>query len=133
MICDFYALFPGQLKFIYNWPRRNSNAWNLLKAIPDEYEEMLNPKRVFFQLNKVQNAAISHLHSKGILTYSNETEKDICLNKASIPSDIVNLLNSDETRKEDWFNIISSDLCKIELNGTNGLKSKTGLMEFVYD
>jgi hypothetical protein len=65
--------------------------------------------------------------------YSNETEKDICLNKASIPSDIVNLLNSDETRKEDWFNIISSDLCKIELNGTNGLKSKTGLMEFVYD
>ena len=50
MICDFYSLFPGQLKKISGWPKKKSDADKIVQGIPNEYEEILNPKRVFFQL-----------------------------------------------------------------------------------
>lgn len=133
MICDFYSLFPGQLKNIEGWPRANSAAWKSLKEMPNEYEEMLNVKRIFFQLKSVQLAAISHLHAKEILIISATSDKQIHLNKDAVPTKIKEMLETDDYIRSAWFKLITQELSKISLYGKRGLKSKTGLMEFVYD
>ena len=133
MICDFYSLFPGQLKYINGWPRLNSASWEKLHAMPDEYEEMLNPKRVFFQLNNVQTAAISHLHAKRLIELSSTSESLVTLLRDSMPLKLCETLENDVSCSTDWFSLITTDLCKIGIFGKNGLKRKTGLMEFLYD
>lgn len=133
MICDFYSLFPGQLKYIAGWPRRNSQAWKILQSIPNEYEEMLNPKRVFFQLNRVQAAAFSHLQAIGVIEFSKTGEQQVTLNHDAMPVGLLDSLRGDVFYSTGWFEIITADLCKIGVSGKNGLKSKTGLMEYLYD
>lgn len=133
MICDFYSLFPGQLKNIIGWPRANSASWRTIQSIPDEYEEMLNQKRVFFKLNSIQNSAIAHLHSKEIISFSSPLDGNIALNRHTVPSGIRERLTIDPVNQSNWFALITKELTKIELYGKMGLKSKTGLMEFVYD
>lgn len=133
LICDFYTLFPGQLKRIDGWPRKRSAAYKLVQAIPEEYEEMLNPKRVFFQLNNIQTAAMSHLEAKGIIEHDVSTAAPIKLKIEALPAEFMVKLESDPIRAEAWFSLISRDLSRLPVAGKNGLKSKTGLMEFVYD
>jgi hypothetical protein len=133
LICDFYTLFPGQLKRIEGWPRKRSAAYTLLREIPDEYEEMLNPKRVFFQLNNIQSAAISHLEAKGIIQNDILNDSLVTLNVLSLPADLIEKLELDPIFSEEWFSLISHGLSRLPIAGKNGLKSKTGLMEFVYD
>lgn len=133
LISDFYSLFPGQLKYISGWPRLNSTSWKKLHALPNEYEEMLNPQRVFFQLNSVQAAAISHLHAKGLVVISSGGERAVTLIRDAMPLELSRALERDLSRSSDWFDLIATDLCRVEVSGKNGLKRKTGLMEFVYD
>ena len=133
LICDFYTLFPGQLKRIEGWPRKRSAAYNLIHAIPEEYEEMLNPKRVFFQLNNIQTAAVSYLEAKGIIEHDVLAHAQVKLRTEALPSDFIARLESDPIRGETWFSLVSRELSKLPIAGKNGLKSKTGLMEFVYD
>lgn len=133
LICDFYTLFPGQLKSIDGWPRKRSAAFKLVQAIPDEYEEMLNPKRVFFQLSNIQTAALSHLEAKGIIERDIRIPPRVKLNVQALPSKFVRRLELDPIVSEAWFKLVSEELSKLSIAGKNGLKSKTGLMEFVYD
>jgi hypothetical protein len=133
MICDFYSLFPGQLKYIHGWPRKNSGLWKNIQDIPDEYEKILNPQRVFFQLNGIQKASLSHLHSKNIIELSDLEGHMVSLNRNAVPLQLLEVIKSDAVSSSAWFLGIVESLCRIELSGKNGLKSKTGLMESVYD
>ena len=133
LICDFYTLFPSQLKRIDGWPRKRSAAYKMIQAIPEEYEEMLNPKRVFFQLNNIQTAAMSYLKAKGIIEHDILTHAQIKLSTEALPPEFIEKLKADPTRVEAWFSLVSRELSKLPISGKNGLKSKTGLMEFVYD
>jgi hypothetical protein len=132
-ICDFYSLFPGRLKNIQRWPRAKSAAWRELRSIGDEYEEMLNPQRVFFQLNALQVAAISHLHSQGVIGFKTSSDHEVSLNIESLPAEFLKTLDEDGARSTAWFVLVAHELLKMEPLGANGLKSRTGLMEYVYD
>lgn len=133
MICDFYALFPGQLKNIKGWPRANSKSYKTVQQIPDEYEQIVNSRRIFYQLKDIQLAALSYLHAKEVITLLPGVDRKIQLNKDSVPQSIVTMIQNDEYCETDWFRLITNELPKIDLYGKSGLKGKTGLMEYVYD
>lgn len=133
MICDFYSLFPGHLKNISGWPRANSKSWKTIHGIPDEYEDVLNVRRIFFRLKDIQLAAISYLCAKEVISVSSSIDKQVGLNERAVPEHIWETLDHDEYYKSNWFSLLATDLAKMNLYGKSGLKSKSGLMEFLYD
>jgi len=133
MLGDFFSLFPGQLKCIQGWPRANSKAYKIVKSIPDEFEELLNTKRVFFQLKEIQVAAISNLCAKGIFQVTSKVPNTYLLLGDNVPDGIKEKVESDAFATSEPYRLIVQDLCKLDLLGKNGLKKKTGLLESMYD
>lgn len=133
MLCDFYSLFPSQLKKISGWPRGKSKQWYLVQTLPNDFEELPNTKRVFYQLKAIQHTALMYLEAKGIVKITAMPNKQVQLIGDAVPEKIRLMLEEDSLRNSDYFKLIVEQLSHQTLNGKSGLKMKTGLMEFLYD
>lgn len=129
-LADFFYLFPEQLKKIEKWPRSNSRSKQIITSIPSSYEIIENPRRVFYDLREVQKGAIMHLKSKGVIKVQN---RSISLNLENIPQPISEALKIDPFRASEIFKIITTEFIIQNTFGSNGMKKRTGLMEFHYD
>ncbi|WP_174868637.1 ABC-three component system middle component 5 [Pectobacterium polaris] len=127
---DFYYLFPSQLKNITGWPRANSKLAIGIGNIGDSYENIENPRRVFFELNTIRKNTLAHLFSKKIISLN---ENNLHLHEDMIPKELLNKLQSDSFRKGFEYSVIAKEIPKIKFKGKNGLKAKTNLMEYRYD
>lgn len=132
-ILDFYYLFPSQLKNIKPWPSEIRKLKAQVMKIPDQFEDLTNPTRTFFELESFQKTATLELIAKGVLSKSSFDKGIIELEPDSLPSAYTALLDTDDFLKSDAFEVITKGLPKTNLNGSSGLKSRSGLMEYVYD
>ncbi len=130
-IADFYHLFPSQLKNIDKWPRKNTTLYNKLHQIPDSYEYIDNPRKIFFELKTIRTNVLINLLSKNLIEYTNDNLIKIKHHK--LPDSLVEQIKSDEFRKSIEFQIITTKMKDLKLHGESGLKSKSGLMEYRYD
>lgn len=55
------------------------------------------------------------------------------LELGALPPGYIALLETDEFLKSDEFTVITKGLPETPFYGSNGLKSRSGLMEFIYD
>ncbi len=132
-ILDFYYLFPSQLKEIKPWPREIQKYKAQVQKVPDQFEDITNPARTFFDLESFQKTALLELIAKGVLSKSAFDEGVMKLELQSIPSAYVELLATDDFLKSEAFTVITKALPIAVFNGPKGLKSRTGLMEYIYD
>lgn len=130
---DFYYLFPGQLKNIKPWPREMQRFKAHAANIPEQFEYLTNPARTFFELQPFQKAAALEMIAKGVLSKSSFDNDLMVLESSSLPSAYIELLEADDFLKGKTFKIISEELPKIKFSGSTGLKSRSGLMEYIYD
>lgn len=130
---DFYYLFPSQLKNIKPWPREMQKFKSHAAKIPDQFEDLTNPVRTFFELQPFQKTATLELIAKGVLSKSSFENDLMVLESNSLPPTYIDLLEIDDFLKSDTFKIITEGLPKAKFSGANGLKSRSGLMEYVYD
>lgn len=130
---DFYYLFPSQLKNIKPWPREIQKLKAQAMKIPDQFEDLTNPARTFFELQPFQKTAMLELIAKGVLSKSSFDKGIMELEPDSLPSAYTALLDTDDFLKSDVFKVITKGLPSAEFNGSSGLKSRSGLMEYVYD
>lgn len=133
-ILDFYYVFPN---FIYDI--KFPSTLRKEKAIFKKYNENTyfakgNKLQFFYMLTQIQDKGFKILISKNILNcslYEKEIIKlnnDICL--------ATSLLEQIKKRNQENKEIIDFLVCKlskIEFLGNNGLKARTGLMEYRYD
>ena len=129
-IIDFYLVYPNFVKEI-TLPRKNGNTKlkNMYAKLPAPFEIMPNKKILFSELKSFQYSAISLLRAKSLIEIKEKT-----ISKTSdywlLPNGFFeenNILN-DETQVQ-----LIKCLSSIELIGTQGLKQRTGLMEYRYD
>ncbi len=130
-IADFYHLFPSQLKNIDKWPKKNTTLYNKLHQIPDSYEHIDNPRKIFFELKIIRANVLINLLSKNLIEYTNDNL--IKIKNHKLPDSLVEQMKSDEFRKSIEFQIITTKMKDLKLHGESGLKSKSGLMEYRYD
>ncbi|STQ44135.1 Uncharacterised protein [Ewingella americana] len=86
---DFYYLFPSQLTCIDKWPRSNSKLAKNIREIQSEYENIENPRRIFFELNIVRKNTLSHLLSKGVVSLNEDV---LCLHENKVPQNLITTL-----------------------------------------
>ncbi|EKE74962.1 ABC-three component system middle component 5 [Gallaecimonas xiamenensis] len=130
---DFYYLFPSQLKNIKPWPRDIGKLKALVMKIPDQFEDLTNPARTFFELETFQKTATLELIAKGVLSKAAFDKGIMELEPDSLPSAYIALLDTDDFLKSDAFEVITKGLPSTKFSGSNGLKFRSGLMEYIYD
>lgn len=131
-ILDFYLLFPNFIPDI-----RVTNELlkdkNKFKQYKNAYAVEGNQKQIFNKLNKIQDKIIEILVSKNILNIAKIKIGIISLNpNIDIP---FFLLQQIEVKNHENYNIFEflTKLSTLPFYGEDGLKDRTGLMEYRYD
>ena len=131
-ILDFYLLFSDLIKTIRL--KRDDKRWSneLVRALPkNKYNTASVSRQVFEKLSPFHSIAIKHLIDKRIVSLDD--------NDFIIPSteQIPDSLRQELERINKSENNITEFLCGVlngyQLLGKEGLKNRTGLMEYKYD
>lgn len=130
---DFYFLFPHLLKHIQPFPKELSAYKRLIKKIPEPFELLTNTKRIIHDLESLQTVAIHNLLAKNLLEMSAFKNKKLMRTEIKLPKSLAASISEDRAVAEDWFKMIVNDFPNVSFSGKNGLKKRTGLMEYRYD
>lgn len=130
-LIDFYVLFPHMVSKV-RLPAKYKSLKNKLKGKQNSYNDIPSPKRLFNDLYNIQIQCVNFLSSLSLIDREKVIEKKILKSNTDFPSDVADLIKHEISTNENLIQIINS-LSEIPYNGTNGLKSRTGLMEYRYD
>lgn len=125
-LLDFYLVFPHLLSAV----RLPHGMKKQVRWGTNPYEEVINPQRLMFELGSIQEQTARSLVAKGIL------DRDAFVaGKASLlrPEVLASVHSDTDFRSTDWYRLITDQLATMRLDGRDGLKARTGLMEFRYD
>lgn len=127
---DFYYLYPHLLKGFNGLPKPLCYQKKLISSIDEPFEITPNPKNLFFEVSTLQEDAINSLIQKGLITIEG---KLISLSIENVPSTLAQKFEDGVFNSSDVHKMLLKSLPKVTLKGLNGLKAKSGLMEYRYD
>jgi hypothetical protein len=130
-IFDFFFLFPHLANDIA-YPRLKgvSEIKKLSKKFDEPYENLPDKKRLFSGISDYHIQAIQILCAKGIFSLNEDV---VSLGENFNDPSIQKLLVGNRYTTDCFFGKFVNLLKEVELTGENGLKSRTGLMEYRYD
>ena len=128
-LMDFYYLYPHLLKTI-NLPRPLSRYKKIISETPDPFEITPNPRSLFYELSRIQDSAMLALQQKSMIKLTAGT---VALFMDSLPSNLLESFKGDTFANSELFRGLVDAFPQIKLEGKNGFKSKSGLMEYRYD
>ena len=132
-IIDFYVLFPYLLKLIKPLPRPISNYRSKFEGIHKPFESLRNTKRILHELERLQSTAIQNLLAKELLEKQAFERGVVRRTDKVLPEEFSERVLSARLTKEEWFKVVVNEFPRARFTGSNGLKSRTGLMEYRYD
>jgi len=133
-ILDFYLLFPFRLDEITLFPKHKRYkrlASKYLHLKP--YGEIPDSFVLFARMESMQVAALDTLANKQYLAWEKYSIRVIERTKKTVPPEIdtrIRILNSEQPELVEFIKILFSEY---PLYGRNGLKARTGLLEYRYD
>lgn len=131
-ILDFALCFPSVVAK-FKLPRGFSEVRAAAKAYDSPYREAIGASRLFLSLKPTQDGALGCLAGAGFIVQSELNAGRVTRTGLSLPLEIEErrqlLLESEES----FFKIIATKLMEIPLFGPDGLKDRSGLMEYRYD
>ena len=77
--------------------------------------------------------AASHLAAKSIVNLDFHRLNIIRKEQYELSAKLQTCLQSDPIRERPWFKVITDELPLLDLRGKQGLKKRSGLMEYQYD
>jgi hypothetical protein len=130
-IIDFFLVFPSLVKEI-SFPKQKgiSLLKNESSANFDTYEIIPEKKQLFFEISPYQAQAVTILKAKGIIIESNG---NIYFNPDFTSESIDKLLQSSKYILDNFYVKLIKTLFNIEYFGGDGLKRRSGLLEYKYD
>lgn len=131
-ILDFYYIFPHLLHQI-RIPQNPIVTKQALKNIPQPYESLPNSRRLMFGLKTLHNEAARSLVAKGILNKDLYLRNILQMYAERVPDSLHEEIVKNKKRSTQWYQLLVKILAKYPVNGKNGLKDRTQLMEFRYD
>ncbi len=129
-IINFYYVYPHLLKRMEVFPKPLNYQAKKIKSINDPFELTPNPSNLFFEMSPTQETAILSLLQRSLINVENNI---ISLEKQNMPKELIQVFKNDKFTKSDIFKILVACLPKVKLDGNNGLKARSGLMEYKYD
>jgi hypothetical protein len=127
-LLDFFVTFPHLLKTI-RIPQELRASRAMLKRVPEPYESLPSPSRLFFQLSEIQATAVRMLVASGFLSPDSFRVGQIELCKTQRRQELARVLEGVSFRTSEWYRFLVGELTRFPLKGKDGF----GLMEFRHD
>lgn len=133
-ILDFYLLFPFRLQNMAffsadrGW-RRISRAYE--DRIP--YGQLPDDLSIFSRMEPFQRAAVTSLVRAGFLSSEAWASDQIQFTDAKLPPEVVRRCAERNATMQDVVDVLCSIRERYPLLGADGLKRRTGLLEYRYD
>lgn len=132
-ICDFYLVFPTAIKNI-RLPQRISHGKQIAKSESNDYRNPLNNKLTFRDMEEIQLAALRSIAASGIIDRDAFKAGLITRNTSKeIPTKLLEEILEFINKSRNVFHFIVDELATIPLQGIDGLKHRTALLEHRYD
>jgi hypothetical protein len=135
-IWDFYLLFPSKVHDI-KLKRTEGDIKKLFKQFikdsENPYDRVAENRKVFEKIKPYQLAALNCIASYGIIEKATLTQQMVVIANKGILEEFTKQLESPDLKEQNVINIMTSHFNQLSLFGTDGLKSKTDLMESKYD
>lgn len=131
-ILDFFAACPHLLKTI-RLPVELRSRKRILKTVREPYESFPSTARLFFQLGEIQATAARLLVASGVFARDAMLTGLVELGEGEHRPVLGHITEQAQFRSSEWYRFITKDLCKLPLQGKDGLKERSGVMEFRHD
>lgn len=135
-IWDFYLLFPSEIHSI-RLKRSESDIRKLRKAfIKDSnnpYEKIHEKRKIFEKIKQYQLAALNCIASYGIIDKSALNQHRVYIVNKKILLEFVGAFDEIARKERNVISLMTGHFNQVSLFGTDGLKSRTNLMESKYD
>jgi len=131
-IIDFYYTFPQQIKFI-RLPKKHSKEQKRVAADPNQYHFSGTTPIVFSNMAPWQGAAIRLLRTKNLIDPSALRERDLVVVASELPPILRELVSIRSASTKARLSFLINVLGEFPLRGKDGLKDRTGLLNYKYD
>ncbi|OPC48970.1 hypothetical protein BAY05_03210 [Elizabethkingia anophelis] len=131
-IWDFYLTFPNEARKI-TFPQYLSDLKKVFKKDRlNPYEDLIDDRRIFERMQPYQMTALKSLASYGLIDNVQLSKSIIKRTEKEIPQELLIKMEDLTIEKSNIIKLILG-FHELPLFGKNGLKSRTGLLEFKYD
>jgi hypothetical protein len=113
-------------------PPKHLQLKKRLRNLKNNYNEILNPRNLFDRLANLQLPALKSMAAKGMINRDKFNEGLIIREFTTLPEKLDKLIDRD-IHEQEICNQIIEVIGEMTMFGRDGLKSRTGLMEFKYD
>lgn len=129
-IFDFIIAFPEML-YIARLPKGIKKGKRVQN---NQYISPQNHQKVFYIAENFQIAALNHLAALSIIDKDEYARKTVCLaDDMLLPKEVILQINHIGSNSEKAIDICINHLYNIPVNGIDGLKHRTKVMEYRYD
>ncbi len=135
-IWDFYLLFPSKIHEI----RLKQDEADIrrirkefIKDSNNPYERITENRKIFEKIRPYQQAALNCIASYGIIDKSLLNQQRISIINKDILIEFVNNFEELTPKEKNVIALMTSHFNQVSLFGTDGLKSRTNLIESKYD
>lgn len=131
-IADFYFVFPHLISSVSLPRAKGSSALRKeAKAFDVPYENLPSIKILFSEMGDFQLQALDILRAKEIVNLSESGW--LSVGQSFEEKAILSLVTDNSFSSKEFYRMLIRVLSQCDLHGANGLKKKTGLMEYRYD
>lgn len=133
-ILDFYLLFPFRLQAMRLFS--NDTGWRRISKSYEEqapYGAMPDDSTIFSRIEPFQRAAANSLVHSGHLVIDAWDMNEVQFTTEKLPAAVMMRCSELNNRMEDVVGILCQIKARYPLGGRDGLKDRTGLLEYRYD
>ena len=133
-IADFFILFPHFLNEVRLAPGAQAKARKLgLLSPPAIYGEIPKPTVIFLHMEGIQQAALQTLCLQGFFDRDSFLEGRIRAGQRNLPDELRFFITEKNSQDAVLLTFLFDNLLSFDFDGPDGIKARTGLMEYRYD
>lgn len=131
-ILDFFLVFPAEIRSI-RLPREQMAARKVAEQRVNPYHGPVNSKKTFQDMEQIHVAALRALAASNLIEKDKLDSGLAERSSTELPSDMLDMIALSKKRDPEMIDFILFGLGKMETQGVNGLKDRSGLLEYRYD
>ncbi|WP_421953713.1 ABC-three component system middle component 5 [Polaromonas sp.] len=128
-VLDFCLSFPAVVAE-FRLPQGRASLRKAALQAKSPYRDPISSKSVFVNLGRIQAAAFSCLSATGLVSVASGF---IYRTEIPLPKPIKAKCEQLQNREKVFFDLLLSQLVDMPLYGPDGLKARSGLLEYRYD
>jgi len=131
-ILDFYLAFPSAMQSM-RLPAELASLRAMLRQMDNVYRDPVSPKRTFAEMRHVQLAALGCLAAADIIDGAKLPSGIVERTNKPLPSKLEAAITNFMADENEVMQLLATKVAEMPTAGPNGLKDRSGLLEYRYD